>query len=159
MITVEFRNDCRKSALDEHPFLSDISKIERLFAYAYLSSEVSSPLKDKDMHNEKEHFVSLLITDDEKIKELNKEYRNIDSPTDVLSFPQDDETVFGDIVISLDTLLRNADELKVSPKDEYFRLLLHSFLHLLGYDHASNDFENEPMLLLQEKILHNFQKV
>lgn len=159
MIKVEFLNNYDDAVVKNYPFLNDTEEMERLFNFAYLSSEVVSPLKNADPLNQKDHFVSLLITDDGEIQRLNKEYRNIDSPTDVLSFPQDELTIFGDIVISVPTLLKNAEELKVAVKDEYFRLLLHSFLHLLGYDHTTNDFETEIMLIIQEKILLNFQKV
>jgi len=103
--------------------------------------------------------VSVSVVGDETMRQLNKQYRNLDEPTDVLSFAQEEgEEVFGsvrilgDIVISLDTMERNALLFDVEPSIELQRLLIHGVLHLLGRDHATNE-EREEMLLLQEKIL------
>lgn len=136
--------------------ISESSALSSLFDAVYSDESVRSFVKDEDRANEKEHFVSVLLTGDEEIQALNKEYRGIDSPTDVLSFPQNDATLLGDIVISIDTLLRNASELHISVEEEFRRLLVHSFLHLLGYDHATNDFNSEEMLVLQEHLLANY---
>ena len=78
--------------------------------------------------DEKGDFSVTFVSDDE-IRTLNREYRNIDSPTDILTF-------------------RLADW-----KDELRRLLLHGLMHLRGWDHSTNDFSAEPMLIEQEKIL------
>ena len=88
--------------------------------------------------------ISILFCDDEFIHQLNKEYRDIDNPTDVLSFENgmeytDDEGTWysaGDIIISLDTLPKNADYFGVSPNEELKRLLIHGTLHLNGMDHG-----------------------
>ncbi len=106
---------------------------------------------------------SISFIDDEEIKSLNKEYRDIDSPTDILTFRLDDDDSFptieeeekelGDIFISLDSMARNAEEFGVEKSDELRRLLLHGVLHLEGYDHKTNDFSTEPMLIKQEEIL------
>lgn len=106
---------------------------------------------------------SISFIDDEEIKRLNKEYRDIDSPTDILTFRLDDDDSFpsieqeekelGDIFISLDSMARNAEEYCVDRNDELRRLLLHGILHLEGYDHKTNDFKTEPMLIKQEEIL------
>ncbi len=111
---------------------------------------------------------SLTFVDDEEIKELNKEYRDIDSPTDILtfrladddSFPmfEEEEKELGDIFISLESMSRNAQEFGVSKEDELRRLLLHGILHLEGFDHKTNDFKNEPMLIRQEEILKDIFK-
>ncbi|NLZ77470.1 MAG: rRNA maturation RNase YbeY [Spirochaetales bacterium] len=103
--------------------------------------------------------VSVSFVSDEAIRRLNDRYRSLDEPTDVLSFPQEEEgesfgpvRILGDIVISLDTMERNALVFDVEPPIELRRLLIHGVLHLLGRDHATNE-EREEMLLLQEKIL------
>jgi probable rRNA maturation factor len=100
--------------------------------------------------------LSLLFCGDEVIRKLNKQYRNKDEATDVLSFilgESDGERFLpGDIAISLDTVKENALNFGVSPEEELNRLLIHGILHLGGMDHASNDAE-EPMLVLQEKLL------
>ena len=86
--------------------------------------------------------VSLLLTNDERIHKLNKDYRDMDRPTDVLSFSQGDvqetpcqvDEVIGDVVISVETAVRQAHALGRDPDDEMDMLLAHGVLHLLGYD-------------------------
>lgn len=103
--------------------------------------------------------ISLLITDDEQIKQLNALYRNIDKPTDVLSFPQfekDEEInsgMLGDIVVSFDTLKKQASEADISEQREMAFLFIHGLLHLLGYDHERSEEEENIMFELQESIL------
>ena len=118
--------------------------------------------------------VSLLITDDEAIKELNAQFRDMDRSTDVLSFPmidyaapgdfsglEEDETLFdpdtgelvlGDIVISMDHVRAQAELYGHSEKRELAFLVAHSMLHLMGYDHM-DDEEREDMERRQEAIL------
>ena len=85
---------------------------------------------------------------DPAIRELNRRYRNRDTPTDVLSFPLADEVcpdLLGDVVISVDTLRRQARQCKRSVADELLRLLIHGILHLLGYDHEVSPAEAKRM--------------
>ena len=120
-------------------------------------------------YGEKRDFSVTFVTDSE-IQELNKEYREIDAPTDILTFRLDDAPSFpisfeeedvdflnneemGDIFISLDTMRRNAEEFGVKNEEELSRLLLHGILHLRGLDHKTNDFEKEEMLKEQEEVL------
>jgi probable rRNA maturation factor len=86
--------------------------------------------------------LSLLLTDDAEIRRLNKTYRNLDHATDVLSFPQDEDavnesgdTLLGDVVISVETAARQAEEHHLSFNEELILLAIHGILHLLGYDH------------------------
>lgn len=86
--------------------------------------------------------LSVLLTDDEEIHRLNLFYRKKDKATDVLSFSlqedQEDkfaEDLLGDIVISIETTLRQAAELEVRANEELLRLAIHGALHLLGYEH------------------------
>lgn len=88
--------------------------------------------------------LSLLLTDDLEIAELNEHYRGKVGPTDVLSFAMQEGEgaehavgVLGDVVISVETALRQSQEQGVSFEDEFLRLLIHGFLHLLGYDHEN----------------------
>lgn len=81
--------------------------------------------------------VSILLTDDEGIRGLNKQYRDMDRPTDVLSFPLGDSYMLGDIVISLERVSAQAKDYRVTFDEELSRLLLHGLLHLLGYDHVT----------------------
>ena len=106
---------------------------------------------------------NVIITDNETIHKLNKEYRNIDRETDVISFAlEDDKTiidspirVLGDIYISLDKAKQQAKEYNHSLKRELCFLMTHGFLHLLGYDHMKKEDE-EIMFPLQEKILEEY---
>lgn len=107
--------------------------------------------------------ISVVLTDDKEIQAINKQYRNKDKPTNVLSFQiiQDDleselkkqpHLLLGDIFISFDTLKREAKEQGKSIQNHFIHLFLHSFLHLLGYDHLEDD-EAEQMESLEIKIL------
>ncbi|MFA6688716.1 MAG: rRNA maturation RNase YbeY [Sphaerochaetaceae bacterium] len=135
-----------------------------------------------DLGVENVEFSCSFVSDD-RIRELNRQWRGRDESTDILSFVQSDAsgdgvdfdwpdvplendyatdggkeegkfegTLLGDMVISLDSLKRNADYFSVSEDEELYRLLVHGVLHLLGEDHATNDL-SEPMLMRQEQIL------
>ncbi len=109
--------------------------------------------------------VSVTFTDNEGIKELNFEHRNIDKETDVLSFPlidfeggeespfDDPEMMLGDIVISLEKAREQAAEYGHSFDRETAFLCVHSMLHLLGYDHVNGDEEEADMRRRQTEIL------
>ena len=121
--------------------------------------------------------VNVLITDSEGIRELNKDYRGIDSPTDVLSFPNLDydtpsdfdipedrkvdytdpetgELILGDIILNADRIISQAEEYGHSIKREMAFLVAHSCLHLCGYDHMTKP-EEEEMISKQEDILNS----
>ncbi len=119
--------------------------------------------------------VNLLLVDNEAIHKINREYRNIDRPTDVLSFPllsydeagnfdgieaSDDnfnpdtgEVMLGDIIISVDKVAEQADTYGHSEMREFAFLIVHSMLHLFGYDHMEPD-EAAFMENKQKKILN-----
>ncbi len=114
--------------------------------------------------------ISLLLCNDDYIKELNKTYRNIDAPTDVLSFENDEEYTdeegswkcVGDIVISLQTLPVNAEYFEEDQNSELKRLLVHGLLHLNGMDHGEEHIEKGKapqgeMLVLQEQTLEKLK--
>lgn len=118
--------------------------------------------------------VNLLLTDDEAIHEMNREHRHIDRPTDVLSFPMIEyeipgdlsgieesadafdpgtgELMLGDIVISKDRVIAQAEEYGHSVRREYAFLIAHSMLHLLGYDHMDEE-ERKVMEDRQREIM------
>ena len=106
------------------------------------------------------HFVS-----DDEIQALNRDYRGKDEPTDILTFRildgeefpafPGEEKELGDMFISMDAMGRNAEAFSVPSEEELFRLLVHGILHLEGYDHETNDFQSEPMLIRQEEIVRN----
>ncbi|AEY65850.1 rRNA maturation RNase YbeY [Clostridium sp. BNL1100] len=119
---------------------------------------------------DKDYEVSVLIVDDDEIRGINKEHRDIDKSTDVLSFPMVDfkdgklisdegdydlemgELILGDIIISAETAKRQAEAYSHSFEREMAFLTAHSCFHLLGYDHMEKN-EEEIMFKKQEAIL------
>lgn len=103
--------------------------------------------------------LSVVLVDDETIQNYNKEFRNLDQVTDVLSFVDgetlDGEISLGDIIISNETCKRQAEDYGHSLKREFLFLVVHGYLHLLGYDHINKDDEVE-MFNLQKEILDAF---
>jgi rRNA maturation RNase YbeY len=100
--------------------------------------------------------VGVIIVGESDMQELNREHRDQDSATDVLSFPIDDDEslpgvprMLGDVAICLPVLLAQATEREVSPEAELTDLLIHGVLHLLGYDHETDAGE---MLARQDEI-------
>ena len=98
--------------------------------------------------------VSITFVDDIFIRRLNKKYRNLDRATDVLSFEMNEERMLGDIIISLDTALRNSKRYKEKFDKEIIRLVVHGALHLLNYDHMKKK-ERSRFLKKQEDILRS----
>jgi probable rRNA maturation factor len=82
-----------------------------------------------------ESEISVLLTNDASIRELNRAHRGKDKSTDVLSFPADDGAMLGDIAISVETARRQAAEYDAPLQNEIYRLLIHGLLHVLGHDH------------------------
>jgi probable rRNA maturation factor len=110
--------------------------------------------------------LSVLLCGDKTIQNLNSQYRNRDEATDVLSFELgveepgengDTRCLPGDVVISLETLRKNALYFNVSEDEELRRLLIHGILHLCGMDHETNN-DTEPMIVKQEYILEKFKE-
>lgn len=101
--------------------------------------------------------VSLCLADDAALRVLNLSWRGIDKPTNVLSFPAaagrpGGLTTLGDIALAYETLAREAEGLDVPLADHYRHLLVHGFLHLIGYDHET-DADAERMEALETRIL------
>jgi probable rRNA maturation factor len=101
---------------------------------------------------------SIAFVNDAAIQELNLKFREIDSPTDVLSFPveevnPEDNTVYiGDIIISMETAINQANEQSITILDEIHLLIIHGFLHLLGYDHDTEE-KKKDMWVEQSELL------
>ncbi len=112
--------------------------------------------------------LSLTLTTDHAIRRLNRDFRGIDTATDVLSFsqieqagaaPPDPRTVknspglpVGDVVISIDTAIRQAREYRVTPASRLRRLLIHGFLHLIGYDHERSAIDARRMFARERAL-------
>lgn len=110
--------------------------------------------------------IGVLLCDDERMASMNRQYRNIDAPTDVLTFPaadsgtpaEPDAPVEGDIAIAPKVVEENANEFGVPVCEEGCRVLIHALLHLCGYTHdgvdlASPQAGTHPMLALQERLV------
>jgi probable rRNA maturation factor len=104
--------------------------------------------------------VSVVLSDDEHIRELNKHHRGMDKPTNVLSFPAarmktpaGAPRILGDIVIAFETVEREAAEESKSFEHHLSHLVVHGILHLLGYDHESDEEEAEIMEARERQIL------
>jgi probable rRNA maturation factor len=115
------------------------------------------------LHEKSSVDVTIRLTGDDEVRKLNYGFRGIDQTTDVLSFNQDvvdletSRFYLGDIIISLDRVRQQASENSHTMNEECTLLAVHGTLHLLGYDHATQD-EKEEMWKMQEKVLKQVLK-
>ena len=150
-LKIYFENDQRKHSIKY--------KMQMLIRHTILET-----LEYEGMENDVE--VSVTFVDDEGIRELNKKFRGLDKPTDVLSFPlldyegESEEPFFdelchnlGDIVISLERAMAQANEFGHSFEREVAFLTAHSMLHLLGYDHELSEEDDADMRRRQNDIM------
>lgn len=148
MLTIDFIDDKNRVA-DE---IKENTEALLQHAYAYLKQQGEAEL-------------SVSYVDNDEIQDLNATYRNNDSVTDVISFAMEDEDdnimhedagrVLGDIIIADAVARAQAEDYGHSEMREFVFLALHGFLHLLGYDHMTDDDERE-MNALQDAILKDF---
>ncbi len=138
MLDIEFI-DCPSSLIDQAP-------IAKLLERAIEESAFEAPDAPQ---------VAIKYMTDSEIQNLNNNFRNKDKPTNVLSFPNDEGSYLGDIAISGETILREAQEQDKPDKDHATHMILHGFLHLLGYDHIEDD-DAEEMEELEVRLLHEF---
>lgn len=125
--------------------------------YDYLNEVALATLKKEQAEDA---FVSIVFVDKDEIQELNREYRGIDKVTDVISFAFEDTEnklpdsvrVLGDIYICIPRMKKQAKEYGHGEKRELSFLTVHGLLHLLGYDHMSEE-EEKIMFSLQDEIL------
>ena len=113
-------------------------------------------------------YISVILSNEEYIKNINAKYRNIDKVTDVLSFPmfekseieevKDKEEVLGDIIICMQKVEEQAKEYGHSVMREFAYMLVHGFYHLMGYDHITDEDKKE-MRAKEEKILEKLNIV
>lgn len=149
--------------INDQELLEITEKEEKLIEKVILMTAELEGIEDGD--------VVVTLVDDDKIHSLNKEYRGIDRPTDVLSFAMNDESedemeifyddeeidnTLGDIIISIPRTIEQAKDYGHSFERELGFLTVHGFLHLLGYDHDTEEDE-KIMFSKQEKVLENLQ--
>ncbi len=154
----EFKTD--EKSIDEKKVLSGTKKILKFF----LESEEIISQSCLANYDYKTLSFDIVFCDNEKIHEINRDYRNKDKPTDVITFALfadsaeeerfifDDEINLGEILISLDKTSEQAQSNKHSFAEELFFLISHGIMHLLGYDHLSEK-ELEYMLEQQKKSM------
>lgn len=124
----------------------------------------AAELLSKKLKIRKATLVSLSFVTPKRIQTLNKQYRKINKPTDVLSFNADPamqspvEFELGDIVICPSYATKEAKRRAISAREELLRLMIHGVLHLKGYDHATED-EEMVMFRLQEELLERIMNV
>ena len=168
--------------MKKHPFLNvefhstvklSPKEITQLNKWLAISSQVlSSLVKEKVIPGFKGNnlHVSLLICGDSRIKVLNKEHRQKDKVTDVLSFPaqdnlrnikavNDNELFLGDLAISWPRAKKQAKEFNIGVFDEFIHLFFHGILHLMGFDHDVSAKEEMLMESWEIKALNRFSKL
>ena len=148
--------------------MNDILEIEFLDIsenkeYYNIIKNVLDKCFEEENLNEKNYYISIILTTPNQIKKINSEYRNIDKATDVLSFPmfEKDEIynkpneireTLGDIIISIEKVEEQAKEYGHSFERELSYMVVHGFYHLMGYDHMEEDDKKE-MRKKEENIL------
>ena len=145
----------------EYLDLEENSKYEEI-----IKKVVQQCFKEENMEDSK-LYISITLTTPEHIHEINKQYRNVDRATDVLSFPMfekeeidnkiakhdfEHEDVLGDIVISIEQVEKQAKEYVHSFEREFAYMLVHGFYHLMGYDHIKEE-DKVIMRPKEEKVL------
>lgn len=151
-VKVDLRVDCKawKDALPD--VKKTVEKAVRAAWKAGNTGDFALPVKNAE--------VSVMLTNDDAVHALNREYRGVDRPTNVLSFaalddedePIVDPMLLGDIVVAFETTEREAAEQNKSPEEHFFHLIVHGVLHLIGYDHVENA-DAEVMEALETKIM------
>ena len=154
--------------------MTEISQIEFLdieenLQYINIINKVIEQCFKEEKLEKTNLYISVILTNPENIKKINKEYRNIDKETDVLSFPMFEkeeieeikaskenivEDVLGDIVISIEQVKKQAQEYGHSFEREFAYMLVHGFYHLMGYDHIKEE-DKQKMRPKEEKILND----
>ena len=144
---IQFRNETRNFQLPS----AQVKKIARA-ALSKIESKIPKYVSE----------LSIVITTDAKIRALNSKYRRKNKPTDVLSFPQvvyrkqkngDRSPFLGDVVISHQTMVKQARHYGVSNNAEFVRLLTHGILHLAGYDHEKVPFKEAQRMFRKERAV------
>lgn len=129
------------------PVLNFIVQDERWIALIpNWQGEIASALEKtaEELNKDFSHKeATIVLTDDAEIQALNKTFRAFDKPTNVLSFPSGEQESLGDIVLAYETVVQEAKKDAISPLHHTLHLIIHGFLHLLGYDHDLEDKAQE----------------
>ena len=141
----------------------EIDKLEEFFDEQKITEFSDFIVKDEygEEYDKNSYYLSMLVTDNKVIKKINKDYRNKDVATDVISFAYNETenigpvNIIGDIVISIEKVKEQAKEYGHSEEREFYYVLCHGILHLLGYDHIEEN-DKEIMRKREEEILEKF---
>lgn len=146
----------RKLAETTYEGIEENSRYEEIIDKVY-----EACFKEEDLY-EYSIYISVIISNEKYIKEINSKYRNIDSVTDVLSFPmfeqdeieeaKNNKEALGDIIVCIPRVESQAKEYGHSFEREFAYMLVHGFYHLMGYDHMKDD-ERKEMRAKEENIL------
>ena len=133
---------------DEYNYNKDISYLDDVIKHTFEVLNITNA------------NMAVILIDDERMHELNKEYRGVDRTTDVLSFALEDDNKIklpirelGEVYVSIPKMLEQSKSFNHSEKRELSFLVCHGLLHLLGYDHTKSKEEEEKQFGLQDKIL------
>ena len=113
-----------------------------------------------DLLERSDSELSVVLTDDADIAQINQEYLGHEGPTNVISFPMQEGEfsgvnphLLGDVVISLDTAFKEAEDAEISLEERFTQLLIHGILHLVGYDHEHSETEADKMEAKSEELI------
>ncbi|HOI35015.1 MAG TPA: rRNA maturation RNase YbeY [Mesotoga infera] len=122
-------------------------------------SNIAKKVIEKELADTEIGSLNILLTDDAEITSINKQFRNKEESTDILSFGYGlEEEPIGDIVISLERISEQSQEFGNSFEEELLYITIHGVLHVLGYDHEGDDTEDEEIFLLQKKYFRELVK-
>ena len=136
----------------------DISDVQEFMDEEKINEFVDMILEHEELENTENTYVSFLITTNDVIQNINSEYRGKDTPTDVISFAYNETEnigpfdILGDIIISAEKVTEQAKEYGHSTEREFYYVLCHGMLHLLGYDHI-DDEDKKVMREKEEQLL------
>jgi len=137
--------------------------IDTLYENNHLENYIKKVLDLEEIEADRPLYLSLLLTNNENIQVINREYRDKDTPTDVISFAYHETEDFnigpydtlGDIIISLERVEEQSSEYNHSFEREFYYVLTHGILHILGYDHIEEE-DKKVMREREEAILSSF---
>ena len=141
----------------------DVDEVEEYYDEDKIREYIEFIMREeKSDFDSKTYYISFMLTNNEELHKINREYRNVDRPTDVISFAYNETEnvgpieVVGDIIISIDKVREQASEFGHSQVREFFYLLTHGMLHILGYDHIKDD-EKLIMREKEERYLNKYE--
>ncbi len=140
-----------------------VSEVFLKWLLAHISKDLTKNVAKNAKHRKAlKKQVGIVFVDKKAMRKLNKQYRQKDKVTDVLSFAGggevvDDDAFLGDIVLCVDQVKKQAGEHDLHVSEELSYLLLHGLLHLLGYDHEENEVQAKKMFRIQDKLFADLQ--